>query len=55
LNVERTIKTKKAESIIEEISYTVSQWKKFADKENVSPELCDKIADNLLFGDFQTE
>ena len=48
LNVEKTIKPKKAESIIEEIYDTVSQWKKFADKENVSKELRDRIADNLI-------
>jgi serine/threonine-protein kinase HipA len=48
LNVEKTIKPKKAESIIEEIYDTVSQWNNFADKENVSKELRDRIADNLI-------
>jgi serine/threonine-protein kinase HipA len=48
LNVEKTIKPKKAESIMEEIYDTVSQWKYFADKENVSPALRDRIADNLI-------
>jgi serine/threonine-protein kinase HipA len=48
LNVEKTIKTKKAENIIEEISYTVSQWKEFADSVNVSTELRDRIANNLI-------
>ena len=48
LNVEKTIKLKKTENIIEEIYYTVSQWRKFADKENVSTELRDRIAKNFI-------
>jgi len=48
LTVEKTIKPKKAENILDEIYYTVSQWRKFANKENVLPELRDKIADNLI-------
>ena len=47
LNVEKTIKPKKAESIMEEIYDTVSQWKEFADNEKVSKELRDRIAKTL--------
>ena len=48
LSVENTIKTKKAVSIINEISENVSQWKKFADDVNVFPELRDRIAKTLI-------
>lgn len=48
LSVENTIKTKKAVSIINEISENVSQWKKFADDVNVFPELRDKIDKTLV-------
>lgn len=48
LSVESTIKTKKAVSIINEISETVSQWKKFADEVNVFPELRDRIDKTLI-------
>jgi len=48
LTVEKTIKPKKAESIVEEIAHSVSQWKKFADHEAVSPTLRDSIAKNLI-------
>ncbi|MEI6753715.1 MAG: type II toxin-antitoxin system HipA family toxin [Paludibacter sp.] len=48
LSVENTIKTKKAVSIINEISVNVSQWKKFADDVNVLPELRDKIDKTLV-------
>ena len=48
LSVENTIKTKKAVSIINEISENVSQWKKFADDVNVLPELRDKIDKTLI-------
>lgn len=47
LSVEKSIKTKKAVSIINEISDTVSQWIKFADEVNVTPELRNKIAQSL--------
>lgn len=47
LSVEKSIKTKKAVSIINEISDTVSQWIKFADEVNVTPELRNKIANSL--------
>jgi serine/threonine-protein kinase HipA len=45
--VEKSIKSKKAISIINEINETVSQWKKFADDVNVFPKLCDQIAQSL--------
>lgn len=48
LSVENTIKTKKAVSIINEISENVSQWKKFADDVNVFPELRDRIDKTLI-------
>lgn len=48
LSVESTIKTKKAVSIINEISETVSQWKKFADEVNVFPELRNMIDKTLI-------
>jgi serine/threonine-protein kinase HipA len=48
LSVENTIKTKKAVSIITEISENVSQWKKFADDVNVFPELRDRIDKTLV-------
>lgn len=48
LSVENTIKTKKAVSIINEISENVSQWKKFADEVNVFPELRDRIDKTLI-------
>jgi serine/threonine-protein kinase HipA len=48
LSVENTIKTKKAVSIINEISENVSQWKKFADDVNVFPELRDRIDKTLV-------
>jgi len=48
LSVENTIKTKKAASIISEISENVSQWKKFADDVNVLPELRDRIDKTLI-------
>lgn len=43
LTVEKTVKTKKANSIIDEINATVSHWKEFADEVDVLPELRDKI------------
>ena len=48
LSVENTIKTKKAVSIINEISENVSQWKKFADDVNVLPELRNRINKTLV-------
>ena len=48
LSVEPTIKTKKALSIITEISENVSQWKKFADDVNLIPELRDMIDKTLI-------
>ncbi len=48
LSIESTIKTKKAVSIINEISETVSQWKKFADEVNVFPELRNRIDKTLI-------
>jgi serine/threonine-protein kinase HipA len=48
LSVEPTIKTKKALSIITEISDNVSQWKKFADDVNLIPELRDMIDKTLI-------
>lgn len=48
LAVEKTIKSKKAISIINEISDNVRQWKKFADNVNVFPELQDKIEKTLI-------
>ena len=48
LSVENTIKTKKAATIISEISENVSQWKKFADDVNVLPELRDRIDKTLI-------
>jgi serine/threonine-protein kinase HipA len=48
LSVENTIKTKKAVSIINEISENVSLWKKFADEVSVFPELRDRIAKTLI-------
>ncbi|MCI2082201.1 MAG: type II toxin-antitoxin system HipA family toxin [Bacteroidales bacterium] len=48
LAVEKTIKTKKANSIIDEINATVSHWKEFADEVDVLPELRDKIDGTLM-------
>lgn len=48
LAVEKTIKSRKATSIINEINETVSQWKKFANDVNVLPELRDNIAQTLI-------
>jgi serine/threonine-protein kinase HipA len=45
----RSIKNKKAASIIEEINDTVSQWKVFANEVNVLPALRDEIAKTLLY------
>jgi serine/threonine-protein kinase HipA len=48
LIIGRSIKNKKAESIIDEISDTVSQWKKFANDVNVLPEIRDEIDKTLI-------
>lgn len=48
LIIGKSIKNKKAASIIEEISDTVSKWKKFADDVNVLPEIRDEIAKTLI-------
>jgi serine/threonine-protein kinase HipA len=48
LIIGKSIKNKKAASIIGEISDTVSQWKKFADDVNVLPEIRDEIAKTLI-------
>jgi serine/threonine-protein kinase HipA len=48
LTIGKSIKHKKASETIEEISYTVSQWKSFADQVKVSPKLRDEIAATLI-------
>ena len=48
LVIGKSIKNKKAASIIEEINDTVSQWKKFANDVNVLPEIRDEIAKTLI-------
>jgi serine/threonine-protein kinase HipA len=48
LVIGKSIKNKKAAIIIEEISDTVSMWKKFADDVNVLPEIRDEIAGTLI-------
>ena len=45
--IEKSIKNKKAEAVIEEIKQTLRQWKKFADAVHVSPSLPDEIAKTL--------
>ena len=46
--VGKSINSKKAALIIEEVSHTVSQWKKFADEVNVLPKIRDEIAGTLI-------
>jgi serine/threonine-protein kinase HipA len=48
LIIGKSIKNKKAARIIEEISDTVSQWKKFANDVNVLPEIRDEIDKTLI-------
>lgn len=48
LIIGKSIKNKKAASIIGEINDTVSHWKKFADDVNVLPEIRDEIANTLI-------
>lgn len=43
-----SIRCKKASVIIDEINYTVNQWKKFADEVEVMPVLRDEIAGTIL-------
>jgi len=48
LVIGKSIKNKKAETMIEEISDTVSKWKKFADEVHVIPALRDEISKTLI-------
>jgi serine/threonine-protein kinase HipA len=48
LVIGKSIKNKKAATIIDEINDTVNQWKKFADEVNVPPEIRDEIAGTLI-------
>jgi serine/threonine-protein kinase HipA len=48
LIIGKSIKNKKAASIIGEINDTVSHWKKFADDVNVLPQIRDEIANTLI-------
>lgn len=48
LAIGKSIRHKKAESTIVEISDTVSKWKIFADEVKVSPKLRDEINDTLI-------
>lgn len=48
LAIGRSIKNKKAETVIAEISDTVAKWKAFADEVKVSPKLRDEINDTLI-------
>jgi serine/threonine-protein kinase HipA len=48
LTVGKSINSKKAALIIQEVSDTVSQWKKFADEVNVLPAIRDEIAGTLI-------
>lgn len=48
LVIGKSIRNKKAEATIEEISNTVSKWKNFADEVKVSPKLRDEINSTLL-------
>jgi serine/threonine-protein kinase HipA len=48
LIIGKSIKNKKAASIICEINDTVSHWKKFADDVNVLPKIRDEIASTLI-------
>lgn len=45
----KSIKNKKAVSMLEEINEAISHWKKFADEVNVLPELRDAISKTLLY------
>jgi serine/threonine-protein kinase HipA len=48
LIIGKSIKNKKAVTIINEINDTVNQWKKFADEVNVLPEIRDEIGRTLI-------
>jgi serine/threonine-protein kinase HipA len=48
LIIGKSIKNKKAETVIDEINEIVSHWKKFADEVNVAPNLRDEIAKTLI-------
>ena len=48
LVVGKSINSKKASEIIDEINYTVNQWKTFANGVNVKTYLRDEIAKTLL-------
>jgi serine/threonine-protein kinase HipA len=48
LVIGKSIKNKKAATIIDEINDTVNKWKKFADDVNVLPEIRDEIARTLV-------
>ena len=48
LVIGKSIKNKKAATIIDEINDKVNQWKKFADDVNVLPEIRDEISRTLL-------
>lgn len=48
LKVGESIKSKKANTIIQEINDTVSQWKKFAKEVNVHPKMSEQISKTLL-------
>ncbi len=48
LVIGRSIKNKKAESVIDEINDTVSKWKTFADEVKVTPKLRDEIHSTLI-------
>lgn len=48
LTIGRSIRSKKAAEIIDEISHIVNQWKTFADEVKVSPNLRDEIAATLI-------
>lgn len=48
LIIGKSIKNKKATTIIKEINDTVSQWKTFANSVNVTPKLRDAIAKTLI-------
>ena len=48
LIIGKSIKNKKAAETIDEISYTVSKWKTFADEVKVMPKLRDEINDTLI-------
>jgi serine/threonine-protein kinase HipA len=48
LTVGKSIKSKKADNIIDEITEVVSRWKVYADEVNVIPALRDSIAETLI-------